>query len=458
MNQTNQLFQNETQRYTFAGVLFGLSFPIIATLIQITITNLQINFSNFLIIQSTNPLLWIIDTAPFVIGYVSMLAGRRQDNSHQREAELIQKENELAEARTSLEERVAERTKELESQSQRLRVAAEIAKDATSTSNLSELLERAGHLIQDRFGFYHTGLFIVDANKEFAVLTASPTEAGKQMMTNGHKLRVGYTGIVGRVASTGEARVVLDINLDKTHEHNPLLPNTQSEMALPLRVENEVIGVLDVQSDQPHAFTEDDIAAIQILADQLATAIERARLLQQLEQNLKDLEQAYGQTTRESWRSLTENELIGNFGYRFDNTRIQPLNNIPVLGQKAMQDGKKISETNDKKQESVAIPIKLRGQSIGAVTVMLKEGHKQLTINTIEQAVERLAGALESARLFEEARQRAEREQAISQVTSAISSAPEFDAILRTAVEEIGKSLGDSEVSIRIVENPKTGS
>jgi len=452
MNQTNRLFQNDIQRYAFIGVLFGLAFPIIATLIQIAITDLQINFSNILFVQSTNPLLWIIDTAPFVVGYVSMLAGRRQDNSYKREVELIQKEIELNEIQASLEERVAERTKELESQSQRLRVAAEIAKDATSTRNLSELLERAGQLIQDRFGFYHTGLFIIDANKEFVVLTASPTDAGKQMMANGHKLRVGYTGIVGRVASTGEARVVLDISLDTTHEHNPLLPNTRSEMALPLRVENEVIGVLDVQSDQPQAFTEDDIAAIQILADQLATAIERARLLQQLEQNLKDLEQVYRRTTRESWKSITESELISNFGYRFDNIRIQPLNEVPALGQRAMQDGTKISETNDRKQESVAIPIKLRGQSIGAVTVKLKEGHKQITINTIEQAVERLAGALESARLFEEARQRAEREQAISQVTSAISSAPEFDAILRTAVEEIGKSLGDSEVSIRIIE------
>lgn len=453
MKQKNQFFQNDTQRYTFIGVLFGISFPIIATLIRISSADLPYNLSSALFVQSSDPLLWIIDTAPFIIGYISMLAGRRQDYSNQRETELVQKEIELTAAQRLLEERVAERTKELENQSQRLRVAAEIAKDAASSKNLSELLERAGQLIQDRFGFYHTGLFIIDTNKEFAVLTASPTDAGKQMIANGHKLRVGYTGIVGRVASTGEARVVLDTSLDSTHEHNPLLPNTLSEMALPLRVENMVIGVLDVQSDQAQAFTEDDIAVIQILADQLAAAIERTRLLQQLEQNLKDLEQAYSQTTRESWKSIAESGLITNLGYQFDNIRIQPLNEVPALGQKAMQDGSKVSETSGSTQESVAIPIKLRGQTIGAVTVKLKEGHKQTTISTIEQAVERLAGSLENARLFEEARQRAEREQAISHVTSAISSASEFDSILRTAVEEIGKSLGDSEVSIRIVEN-----
>jgi GAF domain-containing protein len=241
--------------------------------------------------------------------------------------------------------------------------------------------------------------------------------------------------------------------LDNTYEYNSLLPETRSEIALPLRAEKNIIGVLDVQSDQSQAFTNDDVSIIQTLADQLAIAIERARLLQQVQQNLKELEQVYGHTTRDSWRSAAESGLIANFGYQFDNIRIQPINEAPALGQKAIQEKNKISEKDGTKQERVAIPIKLRGQPIGVVTVRLKEGYKQTTVNTIEQAVERLASSLESARLFEEARQRADREQTISHVTTAISSAPEFDAILRTAVEEIGKSLGDSEVSIRIIEN-----
>ncbi len=122
-----------------------------------------------------------------------------------------------------------------------------------------------------------------------------------------------------------------------------------------------------------------------------------------------------------------------------------------------MQAGKLVTrnEDNPSKHAMAAIPIKLRGQSIGVVTVSLKEGYNPNTINTIEQAVERLAASLESARLFEEARARADREQAISHVTSAISSAPEFDAILRTTVEEIGKSFGDAEVSIQLTESPE---
>ncbi|HKJ38822.1 MAG TPA: GAF domain-containing protein [Anaerolineales bacterium] len=452
MNQ-QQIIKNEAQRYALIGLLFGLLFPIAATVIRVSSTGLPFNLSSLITVQSTDPLLWIIDTAPIILGYIALLAGHRQDESRQRELELIQKEKDLVEIQNTLEQRVAERTKELEGQSTRLRVAAEIAKDAASSQNLSELLERAGNLIQDRFGFYHTGFFLIDVNKDYAVLTSSPTEAGRKMISDGHKLRVGYTGVVGRVASTGEARIVLDTTADAGYFNNPHLPNTKSEMALPLKVESNIIGVLDVQSDQLQAFNNNDVIVVQILADQLAIAIERARLLQQVEQSLKDLERVYGRTTRESWSSLAKSGLLKNAGYNFDNVRIRPINESPLLGQKAMQSGVKISETADSKQDSIAIPIKLRGQSIGAITVKLRDGHKQTTVKTIEQAAERLASTLEGARLFEEARQRANYEQTVSQVTTAISSAAKFDDILRTAIEEIGKSLGDSEVSIQIIEN-----
>jgi GAF domain-containing protein len=225
-------------------------------------------------------------------------------------------------------------------------------------------------------------------------------------------------------------------------------------MALPLKVEGNLIGVLDVQSEKPQAFNQDDVAIMQILADQLATAIERTRLLQQVQQNLAELEQVYGRSTRESWKSLSEGGLIRNFGYRFDNVRIQPINEIPALGHEAMQTGDTILE-NNAKPEFVAIPIKLRGQPIGTVTVRLKEGYSKNTINTIEQAIERLATSLESARLYEESRLRADREHAISHVTTKISAATEFDSILRATVEEIGRTLGNSEVSIRIMEDPE---
>ena len=454
MNQQSKSIRSETTRYAIWGMIFGLLFPIGATWIRIATAGIPFSISGIQTVQSTDPLLWIIDTAPLFLGLFAALAGKRQDSINKRMEELHKQDIELRNTQSELEQRVADRTRELESQTLRLRVVAEIAKDSASARNVDELLQRGARLIHERFNFYQTGIFMLENTREYAVLVASPTEAGKQMIANGHRLRVGEVGIVGRVAATGEPRITLDTGMDAIHFNNPLLPRTRSEMALPLKVEKRTVGVLDIQSDQSQAFNEDDIAIMQTLTDQMAIAIERTRLLQQVEESLKELQQAYGLSTRESWKSLAESGLLSNSGYQFDNVRIQPINTPPELGTEAMQSGNMVLQngygTEWSKQTMAAIPVKLRGQSIGVVTVKLKEGYNSNTISTIEQAVERLAASLESARLFEEARSRADREQAIAHVTSSISSATDFDSILRTTVEEVGKSLGDSDVSIQI--------
>ena len=358
---------------------------------------------------------------------------------------------------TDLENRVADRTRDIESQTNWLRLAAEIVRDAASARNLDELLIRSTTLILERFKFYHTAIFLHDNNKEYAVLVASPTEVGRQMIANNYKFLVGEGGIVGSVFVSGEPRITLNTDIDSAH-FNPLLPNTRSEMALPLRVETNVIGVLDVHSDQPQAFNADDIAIMQIMADQLATAIDRTRLLQAVERNLNELEGAYGQYTRKSWKRLVDESRTGNMGYRFDNIRIQPIAELPELGSEALITGKTISSNgsnqNSEKQRTVAIPIKLRGQTIGVVSVKLREGYDENTISTIESAAERLAAAMESARLYEEASLRADREQSISRVTTAISASTEYEEILKTTVREIGNMLKDTEVAIQILEEP----
>ena len=360
-----------------------------------------------------------------------------------------------------LEQRVADRTKDLESQTLRLRVAAEIARDAAAIQDLDELLIRAGDLIINRFSFYHIGIFLLDNNKEYAVLVASPTEAGRKMLENKHKLRVGEVGIVGRVAATGEPRIALNTGTDTAYFNNPYLPNTQSEMALPLKVESNVIGVLDVQSDQPDAFNDDDVAIMQVMADQLATAIERTRLLQEVEKNLKELESAYGLFTRDNWKKLTDSSATGKMGYRFDNVRLERITELPELAGDALLSGKIVNSNGrhpgPEKERSVAIPIKLRGQTIGVVSLKLKEGYDNSTIAIIESAAERLAAAMESARLYEEARLRADREQSISRVTAAISASTGYEQILQTTVREIGNILGDTEVAIQILDEPPSG-
>lgn len=352
-----------------------------------------------------------------------------------------------------LERRVHERTRELENQTNRLRLAAQIARDTTSVRDLNSLLNQSTALILERFNLYHSAIFLLDPQREYAVLTASPTEAGQQMLAENYKLRIGGQAPVAEVAATAEPI----ITLESTHLSHPLLANTRSQMALPLKVEGNLIGVLDVHSDKPRAFTQDDVAIMQILADQLATAIERTLLLERVEQNLRELEQAYGQFTRESWKTFEKSGLPGSTGYRFDNIHIEPITEIPLHGAEAIQTGKTIVHKNGtvpSDKHLVAIPINLRGRTIGVVSVQLKEGYSQNTISTLEAAIERLAASLESARLYEEARMRADRELSISRVTTAISASTEYEQILQTTVREIGNLLSDTEVAIQILDEP----
>ena len=359
-----------------------------------------------------------------------------------------------------LEQRVLDRTRELESQTLRLRVAAEIARDSTSARDLQGLLARAADLMIKRFDFHHIGIFLLDNNKEYAIMVASATPAGQKMISSNYKVRVGDTGLVGRVAAIGEPRINVDPGEDAAMLDETRLPETRSQMALPLKVENNIIGVLDVQSGRAQAFNEDDLAIMQVMADQLATAIERTRLLQEVERNLRELEGAYGQFTRENWKRIAEGSESGTVGYRFDNVRLERITELPELAGAALTTGTIVNSNGSRpgtqKDRSVAIPIKLRGQTIGVVTLKLKEDDNTNTIAVIESAAERLAAAMESARLYEEARLRADREQLITRVTTAISSSTGYEHILQTTVREIGSILGDTEVAIQILDEAVT--
>lgn len=410
-----------------------------------------------------NPIKTLAGTAEkFAEGNLSVRAEvDRQDEIGALARGYNQMATQIQEMIIKLEQRVADRTRDLEEQSLRLRLAAEIARDATSARDLSELLARAGELIRKRFTFYHIGIFLLDNKREFAVMVSSPTEAGRKMIEEHYRVRVGDADVVARVSATGSPRIAPDTHANIPILDNPYLPDTHSEMALPLRVENTVIGVLDVQSDQPEAFDEDDMATMQVLADQLATAIERTRLLQEVERSLKELESAYGRFTRENWQKLTDGMTTGNPGYRFDSVRLLPLTEVPEGAEESIRKGRvihSIGKTSGAiKEDRVHIPIKLRGQTIGVVSLKLKEGFDQDTIPIVELAAERLAAALESARLYEEARVRADREHSISRVTTAISASIGYEQILQTTVREIGNLLEDAEVAIRVVDESTMG-
>jgi GAF domain-containing protein/HAMP domain-containing protein len=348
----------------------------------------------------------------------------------------------------NLEQRVAERTDALERQTLRLRTAAEVARDAASAPSLEDLLDQAARLIMDRFGFYHTGIFLVDEKHEFAVLRASPSAAGKTMLANQHRLRIGEQGIVGMVAATGEPRIALDTGVDPVYFSNPFLPNTHSEMALPLKTAEGTLGVIDIQSDQPEAFTQDDIAIVRVMADQLAIAIQRTELLQQVQVQLQQLEERQQQFTKASWRGFTQTGMP-NIGYRFDNVRLEPIKQPDIQAVKSAGAGSASGKATDSRY--LEIPVRLRGETIGMVKLRFQSGQApDVTAAVANQIADRLATALENARLLEESQRRAKKERAIGEITSKISASVNMRNVLQTAVEELGRALPGSDVVIQL--------
>lgn len=356
----------------------------------------------------------------------------------------------------ALEERVIERTHELKYQSSQFRLITEIARDFIPATHLQDLLDRSSNSIHVAFKLSQTAVYLLDTSMEVARLTASPTEAGQRLVTENFAVRIPEVKLFEKLLTTGHAIQTQKDQYDELRLEEIWLPETQSAITAPLKAANRVIGILDVQSDNPGAFRQDDLNIFQIIADQLATAIERTRLADDFSQTMQELERTSGLTTRAGWRDLAGSNRLKNKGYRFDNIRIEPVARLTGFATESLSTGKIISRTGPGTAQTIAIPIKLRGQPIGVVQARLKEGSNERTVETLQLAIERLASALESARLYEQASQRADREQAISQITNAIGSSSEYETIMRTTVRELGNLLNDTDVAIHILTEDET--
>ncbi len=199
----------------------------------------------------------------------------------------------------TLEERVKGRTQEIVSQNEKLSYRArqletvsDVAQQIVTTRDLEALLTSVTRLISERFGYYHVGIFLIDQNKENAVLRAANSPGGQRMLSRQHKLPVGKVGIVGYVTGTGQARIATDVGKDAVFFNNPDLPATRSEMALPLTVNNNIIGAIDIQSTEADAFTTEDIELFNTLAYQVAIAIYNNQLFGETLKALEEVAEA----------------------------------------------------------------------------------------------------------------------------------------------------------------------
>lgn len=395
--------------------------------------------------------------AIFLYLIISSLQGAVK-RSHKNAAELKISNRELTDLRDALELRVAERTAELANRNKeldragtqlkrraaQLEALTQVTQSITAVRDVNELLPRITTVIGEKFGFYHVGIFLLDEVNEYAILSAANSEGGRKMLARKHRLRVGEQGIVGNVTQSGEPRIAMDVGKDAVYFNNPELPDTHSEMALPLRIENRIIGALDVQSTQAAAFTEEDIQMLYLLADQVSLAIENARLFEETRRSLAETEAIARQFTRKEWERLpAQRDLIG---YRYNVTGSTPLAEpIQVAETRSGEE-----KAGGKESSQLVVPIELRGEVIGTLLVQSPSAGtwNQDQLDLIKAVAERVALSAENARLFEETTMRAERERLVSNITSKIRSHNDPQSMIQTAISELQSALGASRVQI----------
>jgi putative methionine-R-sulfoxide reductase with GAF domain len=258
----------------------------------------------------------------------ALAAGRENKALYDMQLRLEEQTHELETGNTTLAARTAEleaanlRLQEVleksEHRSSLLQTSAEVSRAVAEIRDRGELLSRVTELISSHFGYYHVGIFLIDDSGFNAVLRAANSPGGQRMLARGHRLAAGTSGIVGFVTGAGRSRVARDVGYDAHYLNNPDLPETRSELALPLRIGGRVIGALDVQSVEPDAFEPEDVSVLTALADQIAVAIENTRLLQQSQIALQEARAAQRRTIQREWDAFLGHQPDGERALTID--------------------------------------------------------------------------------------------------------------------------------------------
>lgn len=352
--------------------------------------------------------------------------------------------SQLSDLYLGLEKRVADRTRELELRSQYLEASGQVAHTAASILEKEILIQKAVELIQQHFDLYYVGLFEVDETQEWAVLKAGTGTAGKAMLKRQHQLRIGLGSMIGWCIQNAQARITLEAGEDPMRLASEELPNTRSEAAIPLRSRGLVTGAITVQSSQPNAFDEDIITVLQTMADQVAVALDNARLFTESQEALATTVRAYGESSHQAWEDLLKTQ--PGLAFSCDTTGIKiATDDLLPEGRQAIANNKTIiAEDEHGEQHKLAIPIKVRGHVIGVLETHKSGEFGKWTpeeINLLEELTEQLEIALESARLYRDTQRRAERERLVTDITTKIRATNDPQTMLRTAVSELREAL-----------------
>ena len=303
----------------------------------------------------------------------------------------------LRDSFSKLEERVAERTRNLE-------LAAEVGRTVSQVRALDIMLTDAAELIRKQFDLYYVQVYLTDPSRENLNLQAGTGQVGAQLLARRHRLVINTVSINGRAVLDKKSVVISDTTASVTFKPNPLLPDTRSEMAVPLLIGDRVVGVLDMQSERPGSLSQDILPAFEALAGQMAIAIQNASLLAEAQEARREVEAQARRLSRSNWAEyLDAIHKPEESGFVFEQNRIAPL-----------------ARTGEQSAENAMVaPIAVTGETVGSLMVELG-GQSSIAragelVNTVARQV---AQQIEALRLLDSAeRYRAEAEQASRRLT-----------------------------------------
>jgi GAF domain-containing protein len=339
----------------------------------------------------------------------------------------------LTTERMQLEERVHERTEELEIQTSQLRTSTSVARIVAEIQDINELMETVTRLVSEQFEYYHVGLYILDEYKKTAFLQAASSETGKQLIGQGFRVEPDRRNAINIVVEQNRPYVSSDIGATNfVRDEN--FPLTRSRMVLPLAVRGDVIGILDIHSDQPQAFNTQDSEILQTLSDLVAISFDNVRLINETKNLVNQLEINTSFQTHETWSKLTSRH---KSAYQYTPAGVRPV----------------FSTDKQDSSEGLRVPLILYGQNIGTIKLKRKgyatewsERERAL----VEKIADQVVLALENSRLVDEAQKSALRDQMIANISTRVRETLDVESVIRTAATELRRvfDLKEAEISI----------
>jgi len=346
-----------------------------------------------------------------------------------------------------IEVRLTERTQELESRSAYLETATGVSQAAASILEYDKLMLQVVELIRERFGFYFVGLFVVDATKDWAILRAGSGTVGQTLVAKGQRVPIGPPSMVSWCILNRRARALQDVAHDPIRQALPELPDTRSEAVFPLLVRGNIIGALSIEDDKLDTFIDETVTVLQTLTDQVAMALDNARLYTETQTMLETERRLISTASREAWGKLAATQLPGFYSDR-RGVFVTEAAWRPEMKQAIATET--VAPAPD--GGAVAIPLRVRNTVIGALRFQ-RTGQgvawNEEELGLLRTLVDQLGVALEGARLYQETQQRAAREQLSREITDKMRRATDMETLIQTTVQEVFAAFG-TEVFVQL--------